>query len=285
MGQVLPLLRRPAAGAALGGRFRWEEFQLSFEQHGPTDGPPLLLTHGILLESSCNRDLALALAAEGYRVILLDLLGHGRSDKPGHAKWLRIDLFAEQIAACLDHLGIAKAIIGGVSLGAISSLHFAVARPERVEALVLEMPVMERATPAAALMLVPLMGAVRFGRPLLRGFSRVMRKLPEPRTNLWKTARNAVAQDPDDLAAILHGVLTGPVVPPRRERQRISAPTLIIAHGGDWLHNLEDARVLAREIPKARFVIARSMLELRLNPQRLLPKILRFLQASGAAAA
>ena len=44
-------------------------------------------------------------------------------------------------------------------------------------------------------------------------------------------------------------------------------------------------RVLAREIPGAKFVIARSILELRLRPQRLLPKILRFLESARASAA
>ena len=84
---------------------------------------------------------------------------------------------------------------------------------------------------------------------------------------------------------MIHGLIAGPTVPPRRDRMRIAVPTLIIGHGGDWLHNLEDARVLAREIPGAKFVIARSILELRLRPQRLLPKILRFLESARASAA
>lgn len=281
MPRVVPL--RPGPGAS--GHCDWEGFRLYYELHGPPAGSPLLLTHGLLLESSCNRDLALALAAQGYRVILLDLLGHGLSSRPRHAKWLRVDLFAEQVAACVDHLGIDKAIIGGVSLGAITSLQFAVAYPQRTQALLLEMPVLERATPAAALMLLPVLAAARLGRPLLRATNALARALPEPKRNILRTARNAGSNPPEDIAAMIHGLIAGPTVPPRRDRMRIAVPTLIIGHGGDWLHNLEDARVLAREIPGAKFVIARSILELRLRPQRLLPKILRFLESARASAA
>ena len=133
----------------------YEGYRLAYEEHGAPAAPPVFLIHGILLDSACNRDLAQTLASRGYRVILLDLLGHGRSDKPGHAKELRVDFFAEQLRTLMDHLGVDKAVIGGVSLGAITSLTFATQHPERVKALFLEMPVMERATPAAALMLVP----------------------------------------------------------------------------------------------------------------------------------
>ncbi|MEN8718982.1 MAG: alpha/beta fold hydrolase, partial [Oceanococcaceae bacterium] len=171
MSPVVSMLRRIPGGARGAGYIPWERFRLHYELHGPEDGETILLIHGLLLDANCNRDLALALAEQGYRVVLLDLLGHGLSSRPRHAKWLRIDLFAEQMCACLDALAIRQAIVGGVSLGAISALQFAVRYPERVQALVLEMPVMERATPAAALMLVPLLGATRFAAPLIRGMA------------------------------------------------------------------------------------------------------------------
>lgn len=258
--------------------FRYEGFRLAYEQYGDAQAPPVFLVHGILLDSACNRDLALALAEQGYRVILLDLLGHGRSDKPGHAKELRIDFFADQLRALMDHLDVDKAIIGGVSLGAITSLSFAVQWPQRVKGMFLEMPVMERATPAAALMLVPVLAMVRYAAPIPRALGKVLRAFPQPRRNLTQIAYNGLSQQPEDIAAIIHGVLVGPVVPPRRERVKLDMPTMIIAHGGDWLHNLEDARILSKELPNAQLHIARSMLELRWKPQRLMPKILDFFQ-------
>jgi pimeloyl-ACP methyl ester carboxylesterase len=87
--------------------------------------------------------------------VLLDLLGHGGSDKPAHATQHRMDRYARQVVAVLDELGVDRAIVGGVSLGANVSLRVAVQAPERVAALLLEMPVLEWATPAAASLFVP----------------------------------------------------------------------------------------------------------------------------------
>ncbi len=255
----------------------YEGYRLAYEVHGPAEAPPIFLIHGILLDSACNRDLASALANTGYRVILLDLLGHGRSDKPGHAKELRIDFFAEQLRTLMDHLQIEQAVIGGVSLGAITALNFAAQWPQRVRALFLEMPVMERATPAAAMMLVPVLATVRYAAPIPRTLGRWLRRLPPPQGNLLQILYNGLTQEPEDIASIIHGVLVGPVVPPRRIRQRLTMPSMIIAHGGDWLHNIEDARALQRELPNAELHIARSMLELRLKPERLMPRILNFM--------
>ncbi|MGJ8667943.1 MAG: alpha/beta fold hydrolase [Oceanococcus sp.] len=281
MSQVLPFpgrsQRKPPTPQQADVEFCcYEGFQLAYEQYGDRAAPPVFLIHGILMDSSCNRDLALALADRGYRVILLDLLGHGRSDKPGHAKELRIDFFADQLRTLMDHLGVDKAIIGGVSLGAITSLSFAAQWPQRVKAMFLEMPVMERATPAAALMLVPVLAAVRYIAPLPRALAKVIRKFPQPKSNLLQIAYNGLSQQPEDIAAIIHGVLVGPVVPPKRVRCTMDMPTMIIAHGGDWLHNIEDAQILQKEMPKAELHIARSVLELRMKPERLMPKILDF---------
>ena len=283
MSQVLPFPGQAAASSQQWQQAKvefcnYEGYKLAYEQYGDADAPPVFLIHGILLDSACNRDLAIALAHRGYRVVLLDLLGHGRSDKPGHAKELRIDFFAEQLRTLMDHLDVEKAIIGGVSLGAISSLCFAAQWPQRVKALFLEMPVMERATPAAALLLVPVLALVRYTAPIPRALARLVRKLPKPRSNVLQIAYNGLSQEPEDIAAIIHGVLVGPIVPPRRERRKLDMPTMIIGHGGDWLHNIEDARMLQKEMPNAEFHLARSVLELRMRPQRLMPKILDFFQ-------
>lgn len=260
------------------GAFTHDGRRLAYELIGPRDGSPVLLMHGILMDSMLNRDLASALADAGYRVALLDLLGHGRSEKPDRAEELRIDAFGDQAVALLDHLGWSRAVVGGVSLGAITALHAAVRAPERVTGLFLEMPVMERAAPAAALMLVPLLVGVRYGARPWRLWARMLQRLPTPRRGIWQSLLNTISQDPDVMAAIIHGVLVGPVVPPLRERIRLAAPALVIGHAGDWLHNLQDARALARELPNAELVVARSPFELRTRPTRLLPDILRFLQ-------
>ena len=263
------------------GSFKHEGYTLAYELHGPEDGIPVLLMHGILLDASVNRDLAAPMVDAGFRVILLDLLGHGRSDRAEAAE-LRNDFFAEQAVACLDHLKLDQAVVGGLSLGAIVALQVAVTNPKRVRALLLEMPVMEESTPFAAILLSPLIFATNYGAWLYRPVAKLLQRLPRPRSGIWEGVLNAMAQDPEAIRAILHGVLVGPVVPPRRLRRKIQAPTLIIGHTGDWLHNLEDAKALAEELPNARLLTARSIVELRTRPGRLMPEILGFLrEATG----
>lgn len=137
------------------GRFRCGRYQLAYEIHGDS-GIPCVLLHGLLLDSRMNRDLAARFVTQGYRVILLDLLGHGESDKPTDPRELRVDFFADQTLELLDHLGIERALIGGISLGAITALQVAVKAPQRCLGLFIEMPVMEWSTMFAALLLVPL---------------------------------------------------------------------------------------------------------------------------------
>ncbi|MEQ9010891.1 alpha/beta fold hydrolase [Algiphilus sp.] len=273
---------RTAPVAIMHEYFDWHGHAMAFECFGPSDGSPILLMNGLLLDSLVNRVLARRLAVDGYRVILLDLLGHGASDRPVHATMNRIDFYGDQAVACLDHLGIERAVVGGVSLGAIATLHATVKYPERVRAQILEMPVMERSTIFAALLLVPLVLSTQYLRPVVRGFTGVMRRLPRPRKEVAASVMNAMSNSPEQIASVLHGILVGPVVPPYPDRKRITQPSLVIGHKGDWLHNLEDAHALTRQLPDARFIEARSILELRTKPDRLYPEIVGFLRAVAA---
>lgn len=260
------------------GYFSHGPYRLAYELFGPEDGTPVILIHGILLNTHCNRDVAAWLSAEGYRVILMDLLGHGRSDKPLKASEHRVDFYAEQLLGLMDHLGIESAILGGLSLGAITSLTVACMAPHRVKALLLEMPVAETGVPAAAMMLVPLMLTVHYAAPVWRLLSSVLKRIPDTPYALLNSAIHAGAAEPEVIRAILHGVLVGPIVPSMRQRKLVHQPALVIGHTGDPMHALADARAMRRYMPNAEVLVARSILELRTKPERLRPKILDFLQ-------
>ncbi len=264
--------------AVRSGTFHHNGFELAYEEYGDDDGIPCLLVHGLLLDSLLNRDLAQRFVAEGYRVVLLDLLGHGRSDKPTDPRDHRVDFYAEQVRACLDHLKIEKALVGGISLGAITGLQFAAVAPERVLGLFLEMPVMEWSTTFAAVLLAPMLTIVDYGKFIFRPFSRLMRSLPRPRADWIASGMNALSADPEVITAVLHGILVGPVVPSATARRAMDFPALVIGHGGDKLHELKDAEALVRELPQARLLKANSILELRFNPRRLWPEIQEFLR-------
>lgn len=260
------------------GHFRWREHRLHYEVWGDS-GTPCLLMHGLLLDSLMNRDLARRFVGEGYQVVLLDFLGHGGSDKPTDPREHRIEFLGEQGLACLDHLGIERALVGGCSLGANASLHLAAMAPSRCLGLFVEMPVMEWSTTFAGVLFLPLLTATDYLRGLIRPFARGLRRLPRPRWESAASALNAVSAEPRLVNAILHGYVVGATVPPVRARRALDMPALVIGHGWDRLHELRDAVALARELPRGRLIKARSILELRVRPQRLWPDIQAHLQA------
>jgi pimeloyl-ACP methyl ester carboxylesterase len=251
--------------------------RLVYDVYGPSDGPLIVYMHGLLLDAELNRGIAQALAERGYKVALLDLLGHGRSDKPTHASEYRIDSYADQVIRLLDHLGVESAVLGGISLGANVSLFAATRYPERARALVLEMPVLERALPAAAVVFLPMIVAAHYGRRVLNFTSRLVGRIPRTRYGPLNTVMNAASLSPDAMAAVLHGVLVGPVGPTQEQRRAIQAPTLVLAHRNDFVHPFDDAVSLVKHLPNGELVRARSPLELRLRPIRLTAEIVEFL--------
>jgi len=101
-------------------------------------GPPVVLLHGFAVNSDLNWRLPGITRRLGreFRVISMDLRGHGLSGKP-HDPALYGAAMAEDVIRLLDHLGIAKAQLVGYSLGGIVALKLAVTHPERWHAVVL----------------------------------------------------------------------------------------------------------------------------------------------------
>lgn len=99
-------------------------------------GPVLTLLHGF------TRDVRewepLLPAWTGFRLVRIDLIGHGRSDSPPDASRYTMAHAADDLAAVLDGLGIGRTALLGYSLGGRVALHFALAHQQRLWALVLE---------------------------------------------------------------------------------------------------------------------------------------------------
>ena len=146
-----------------------------------------------------------------------------------------------------------------MSLGADVTLHVAVQASERVRAMVLEMPVLEHAAPAAAFLFAPLLVSAHYAAPVLRLVSTALRRLPRDHLGVLGPGDRACSSShPDEIAAILHGVLVGPVAPTAEERRQLTMPALIIGHRADRLHTFADAARLAKQLPNARLVEAGS---------------------------
>jgi hypothetical protein len=78
-------------------------------------------------------------------------------------------------------------------------------------------------------------------------------------------------------AAVLHGVLLGPIAPTIDQRRAITAPALVPGHGIDLIHSFSDAKRLARQLPDARLIRTRTFAELWVHPARLTTEISDFL--------
>jgi pimeloyl-ACP methyl ester carboxylesterase len=107
---------------------------LYYERHGREGAPPVVLLHGL---GSSFRDWAgqLPAFAARYRVLGVDLRGHGRSRT---ARWrLSVPAMAADVAALLDHLAEPPAHLVGLSLGGCVALALALDAPDRVRSLTL----------------------------------------------------------------------------------------------------------------------------------------------------
>lgn len=97
-------------------------------------GPPVVLIHGVGADGSSWDEIAAALAGD-FRVLRLDLRGHGRS---GHIEGgCSLDDFVRDVVDVLDACGVARAHVVGFSLGGMIAQAMALQHPDRIDRLVL----------------------------------------------------------------------------------------------------------------------------------------------------
>jgi pimeloyl-ACP methyl ester carboxylesterase len=119
-------------------RMAYMDVQFQFFAPPPRSGVVVLL-HGKNFYGSYWENTINALAAQGYRVIIPDQIGFGKSSKPDiHYSF---DLLAANTAALLDELKIEKAAVVGHSMGGMLAVRFARNYPARTAQLVLENPI------------------------------------------------------------------------------------------------------------------------------------------------
>src|SRR5690242_14712282 len=94
--------------------------RLCYEVAG--SGHPLVLVHGFTLDKSMWDD-QFSIFAERYKVIRYDLRGHGKSAVPGAEGFYH----ADDLKGLLDHLGVGRAHLIGLSLGAAIVTEFTLA--------------------------------------------------------------------------------------------------------------------------------------------------------------
>ena len=256
--------------------FTYEGHKLAYTTYGRGDRWVVLLP-GLLLSQRMHEPLARSLAKAGNRVVTLDPLGHGLSDRPRDMWNYGMGIFGEQTIGLLDHLEIEHAVVGGTSLGANITLEVASRAPDRLQGMLVDMPVLDNALLACALAFTPALVALTFGEPVMKVVSRGARLVPRGRLPfLADIGLDWLRQDPGPGGAVMQGLFFNRVAPHRSERPSFTTPTLIIGHRRDPVHPFSDAGMLADELPNAQLIEANSMFELRARPSRLTAEIVGF---------
>lgn len=117
----MPTLRRPTC-------------TLSYDDTGDPGAPAVVLMHSLLCDGTMFAHLASDLA-KTWRVLNLDLRGHGRSS-PSSRFFTLCDL-ADDLVALLDHADVRRAALVGLSMGGMTAMRAAIYHPSRVAALAL----------------------------------------------------------------------------------------------------------------------------------------------------
>jgi pimeloyl-ACP methyl ester carboxylesterase len=105
-----------------------------------SNGKVVLLLHGKNFCAAYWDSTAADLSSNGYRVIMPDQVGFGKSSKPSHLQY-SFQLLAQNTKAILDTLHIQKTAVLGHSMGGMVATRFALMYPEVTEKLILENPI------------------------------------------------------------------------------------------------------------------------------------------------
>jgi 3-oxoadipate enol-lactonase len=231
--------------------------EIAYEVYG--EGFPLVLAHG-LTASKETWDAQIGPFMERYRVVVYDARGHGESeappvDDPGYT----LDTLVDDQKALLDRLGIEQAYVGGLSLGGMIAMRFALKYPKVVRALLLcdTSPGMNTEGQWAA------NRAVMEGIVRSQGVMGVMRGLYTQSAQASGLSRKnmpasvvALVQrldqlTPDGFLGIARAVGEAPSVLERLGE--ISAPTLILTGDNDFFRAASEE--MRKRMPRSRFVL------------------------------
>jgi pimeloyl-ACP methyl ester carboxylesterase len=235
---------------------------LAVEDSGD-DGQPIVLAHGLTATRRYVFHGSRMLERAGYRVIAYDARGHGDSSAPRDRGAYTYPELVADLAAVLDGLEIERAVLGGVSMGAATTLAFALQHPERVDALI-------QITPAHLGSSAPHSPtsperwdelADGLERDGVDGFMRAYGE-PPVEDRFKGIVERAVRQrlerhaDPRAVADALRTVVRSTPFRSIDELDQLRVPTLIVASrdGADPEHPYAVAEEYARRIPDAELV-------------------------------
>jgi pimeloyl-ACP methyl ester carboxylesterase len=212
-------------------------------------GRPVVLLHGGLATHLACQSFAAPLA-QRCRLITPDLRGSGRSVDARPLGW---DQLADDVAGLLRHLGLARAVIGGISFGAGCAVRVALRHPALVEALVLLTPAYGGAALGLTAAQAAAMAAMdAAGRRTLTEGAGALRPLfaALPAEIRQRACALSATYDPGSVAASTRFMASAAQpFTTGAELASITAPVLLVP-GEDPTHPLEVAEVYRRHLPR-----------------------------------
>jgi pimeloyl-ACP methyl ester carboxylesterase len=194
--------------------------------------------------------------ARDFRVVRMELRGHGGSDIPGPTQ-LTFERLTKDVVELLDHLSVGQAHLMGSSAGAFVSQSTAANYPQRIKTLACF-----AATPGMKKGKTDYNSWVtRIGAKGVAGFlretiaDRIDVKAVEPGFVDWFIAESARA--PVEVLARIVPLMASMDLSP--ELPKIKCPTLVVVPGGDPIHGVDEYRVLEKLIPDCEFIVYEGM--------------------------
>jgi pimeloyl-ACP methyl ester carboxylesterase len=227
------------------------------------EGTPVVLLHGLTATRRYVVMGSRALERSGHRVVAYDARGHGGSAPATAPGAYGYDALAGDLLAVLDDRGIDRAVLAGASMGAHTSLAFALAHPERVAALCVATPAFDPETfddPARLARWDALSDGLRAGG--VEGFLEAYGEPPVPERWL-ETVRKILRQrlsahdHPEAVADALHHVPRSAPFPAWSALAALEMPAVVVGDRdeADPEHPLATAERYAEALPRATLLV------------------------------
>jgi pimeloyl-ACP methyl ester carboxylesterase len=238
--------------------FERGDVAFNYLDEGYPSGRAFVFQHG--LGGDISQPASIFAPTSGVRLLSLDCRGHGGTHPLGPTDRLSFSSFAEDVVALMDHRGLQRAVVGGISMGAGVALNLALRYPQKVAGLVLSRPAWLDSPRPENLKAYPVIARLlrehgaKLGRELFEGteeYAELERAAPGAGCSLASSQFGRPRAR--EYAAVLESLVgDAPVRDLAQWREDVHPPTLVLATRRDPTHPYSYAEILARRLPSAR---------------------------------
>jgi pimeloyl-ACP methyl ester carboxylesterase len=234
-----------------------DNLNIYFEVQGNENAKETLVFLNGLSQSTVSWMLTTPYFKNEYRIVLIDFIFQGQSDKIG--EWRSFDIHARDVISVLDYLKIDKAIVAGLSYGSLVAQHLAINHGNRISKLLL-ISTFAHKTPYYDAIELSWWRALEFG-----GYNLMLDIMlpsvlsenyflnPLIPIDLMKQTRQEANEDKQALFKLMRA--TKERVDYRPELIKISVPTIVIQGEKDLLLPVHMAGEVAKAIPNSQFKV------------------------------